>query len=206
MATPTPRFRRLSNDPAKTILALEWREELGDRLELRDALGELLSQEPRKLELIGATMRGVGLDRLPLVLASGIDVQPADAVVYVDELDKALEYGGEEKLILILDPNNLASTWEEVDASLDPKRLSDLRSRYQTELRSEDGRTVWFSRLPRSDRRVSSDYEVAYARWIPGDPQEALLGLLLVGPDLDRLVAAWDRALGADTVSAARWA
>jgi hypothetical protein len=36
--------------------------------------------------------RGVGLDRLPTILATGVDVEPTTAPIFVSEFDKAWEY------------------------------------------------------------------------------------------------------------------
>ena len=38
--------------------------------------------------------RGVGFDRLPTILATGVDVEPATAPIFVSDFDKAWEYGG----------------------------------------------------------------------------------------------------------------
>ncbi len=37
--------------------------------------------------------RGVGLDRLPTILATGVDVEPTTAPIFVSDFDKAWEYG-----------------------------------------------------------------------------------------------------------------
>src|SRR5436190_4047920 len=45
--------------------------------------------------------RGVTLNRLPTVLRSGCDVEPSDRPFWSsDRIDKALEYGGLEKVVL----------------------------------------------------------------------------------------------------------
>ena len=53
--------------------------------------------------------------------------------------------------------------------------------------KSVDGTKIWLSRLPENDRRRTTAYETAYARWIPGDPWDALVALFAVGQDLETL-------------------
>lgn len=48
----------------------------------------------------------------------------------------------------------------EVPVTTPAAELSELGRRYPTELRSEDGVMIWFSRLPRDDRWVSSSVGV----------------------------------------------
>lgn len=145
------------------------------------------TQEDDRLMAMGLG-RGVGAERLGVILRTGIDVEPTDHPIFTEiGLDKALEYGCDgDQVIMLLDPRKLSSTWEEVPANSDESVLNELRSRFPTELRSDDGTRIWFSRLPKDDRRVASPYEARFARWIPGDPKEALLGLIVLSEkDLD---------------------
>ena len=50
----------------------------------------------------GVTMRGVAIDRLPTILSTGIDVDPTDRVIYCEIGDKAYEYGGFPKVVMVL--------------------------------------------------------------------------------------------------------
>ena len=58
----------------------------------------------------GVTMRGVEIGRLPTILSTGIDVDPTDGVIYCEVGDKAYEYGGFPKVIMVLRYKNDAGT------------------------------------------------------------------------------------------------
>jgi hypothetical protein len=58
--------------------------------------------------------------------------------------------------------------------------LETYKKEYQTVLRGE--REIWLSRLPESDRRVGSSYEVAHCRFPLDDPRRALIALIIVVP------------------------
>src|ERR1700679_703606 len=58
--------------------------------------------------------RGVSIDSLPAVLQRGIDVRPTHAVIYVDHLEKALEYGGWPKVVLALKWDLIKQTFKEI--------------------------------------------------------------------------------------------
>jgi hypothetical protein len=121
--------------------------------------------------------RGVGMDRLPHILAHGCDVFPTNSVLFASPYpDKCLEYGG---VIEIFDATQLRSTFQEVPVSIDAEELSALMKDYPTKLTSEDGTHFWLSRMAPDDRRVSSQYEIEWGRWIPGDAHRALAALLI---------------------------
>jgi len=134
--------------------------------------------------------RCASLDRLPLILETGCDVQPADSVFWAEmDTQKAIEYGGDEKVMMCFDRKALDSSWREVPADTDPAELERLAAKFPTKRVSEDSSSLWFSRLPASDPRVASPYEVAYGYWIPGDPFQALKVLIVIGSDVPRLSA-----------------
>jgi hypothetical protein len=138
----------------------------------------------------GPCFRCVAPDRLPLILRTGCDAEPSDSVLWIDTgitPDKALEYGGETKVLLILDIRKTERSCREVSADLAISELDSLRAQYPTVLKSVDGTMLWLSRLPANDRRVNSAYEIEHGRWIPGDPFEALIGVVVLGPDLTTL-------------------
>ena len=77
--------------------------------------------------------RGVALDRLPTVLRNGCDVAPADRPFWsAERLEKALEYGGREQLILVYDPRRLTPAWVIIDADCRASRRADLERLYPT--------------------------------------------------------------------------
>ena len=128
---------------------------------------ELLAAMDRSLLL--CAFRAVNLDRLPVVLRTGIDVEPPTAVIYANDFEKAWEYGDWPKLVLALDFKKLDRTWREVPASTSPDELASLQRTFPTTMSSKDGRTLWLSRLDENDTQIGTDYEVAHAYWIPGD-------------------------------------
>jgi hypothetical protein len=134
--------------------------------------------------------RGVAIDRLPQILAHGCDVFPTNSLLFASPYpDKCLEYGC---VIEIFDAAHLRSTWQEVPVSIAPDELDALMKEYPTKLTSEDGAHFWLSRMPSNDRRISSQYEVEWGRWIPGDAQRALAALLIFSPspsDHERVTA-----------------
>lgn len=138
--------------------------------------------------LFECCFRGVRLERLRFVISKGIDVEPPDSVIFTSDFPKAWEYGEIPKLILALDPQRLEPTFRDVPSDTPQEELRQLRDTYPTEICSRDGTRIWLSRLGRDDTRVASPYEVEYARWIPGDPFEALRAAMVFGVEFDQLV------------------
>jgi len=134
--------------------------------------------------------RCVNINCLSNVLNNGIDVSPNTSVFYATEhIDKAFEYGGDPKLLLILDAKSLEQTYMEVrgdtrsaqidEYDFDEDELGKLRGIYPTEIKSVDGSRIWFSRLDKNDPRVASSYEREYAKWIPKNHRECLKGIII---------------------------
>jgi hypothetical protein len=138
---------------------------------------------------VGVVYRCVSPTHLPIVLRQGCDVKPTDAVLFVDfSTDKALEYGDRDtKVMLLFDAARMRPSHREVPSDLDPRELADLEKDHPTRLVSEDGRWLWLSRLPEGDRRINTPYETQYARWIPGDPWQALVCIVLLGREQEAL-------------------
>lgn len=142
-------------------------------------------------DIVGYEYRAVSVDRLDTVLETGIDVVPADAPIYCESLQKAMEYGHWPKVVTAYHPHGLDRTFREVAADTQESELLALLEIFPTMERSKDGSMLWLSRLTEDDRRRCSGYEIAYARWIPGDPWESLRLILLVAQrqaDLDPLL------------------
>ena len=138
--------------------------------------------------------RAVTFDRLHTVLASGVDVEPSDAPIYVGDIGKALEYGGaikwgarEPSVLLGFGSEGLDRTFREVRSDTDQAELDKLRERYPNVTPSADGEMLLLSRI--ADRPFA--YEFHYGSWIPGDPFEALRIVLVLGME--------DRAIGRAT-------
>lgn len=130
-------------------------------------------------DLLRCEFRGVTFQRLDTVLSTGIDVDPPNSPIYTSSIEKACEYGGYPKLILALALDSLERTFREIPTSAPAEEVEALRNQFPTVLTSQDGEWLWMSRLSENDRRISSSYEVNYARWIPGDAVKCLRGLLI---------------------------
>jgi len=121
------------------------------------------------------------------ILTIGIDVNPRSERIYTcQNIDKCIEYGGYPKIILCLDSSKLTNTWVHLpfDASESQRELI-LRD-YPFSIKCEDGSEL-YSRIKDEPHRFSG-YEWEYAKWIPGNPREALKSILII-----------DDGLGADT-------
>lgn len=130
--------------------------------------------------LLSCSFRGTNFARLPVVLQSGIDVEPTDAHFFVvNSFDKAWEYGAWPKLVLALETKELKRTFVEVPADMPPPEVAKLREQFPTMVRNIDGSRLWLSRLPDDDYRLAKPYETDYARWIDGNPFRALAAVLL---------------------------
>jgi hypothetical protein len=136
--------------------------------------------------LLPCAFRGVSINRLKSILPDGIDVEPTDSVIFTNDLDKAWEYGGWPKLVLALDTSRLQRTFKQVPSDISPSELERIRQHYPTVVKSLDGTQLWLTRLEESDPRIASPYEIAHARWIEGNPFDALRAILLcVRPEDD---------------------
>lgn len=146
----------------------------------------LMELYPEKL--VGVQFRGLSLDRLDCILETGIDVVPSDAVIYTSTAEKALEYGGDgPRCLVVLRNDRIRPTHKIITADAPAEEIERLRARYPTEVPMPDKGKIYFSRLSRDDRRLGTGYEHEYASWIPGDAKDALVAVVLVGPDTDAL-------------------
>jgi hypothetical protein len=119
------------------------------------------------------------------VLQSGVDVVPTNSVIFVDHLEKALEYGGFPKVLLALKWDSLRPTFKQVTVGSSKEEIETVRSNFPTVIELDD-HSLWCTRLQQDDRRIATDYEIAYARWIPGNPWDALRAIVLLGRPEDR--------------------
>lgn len=140
--------------------------------------------------------RAVSADRLPAVLENGIDVEPTDSVIYADKaFGKAWEYGGFPKMVLALNPDELEPTYREVPTDTPADEIAEIRKDYPTVLTSSDGEWLWCSRLDEDDGGTAKSYERLYARWIPGNPFDALRSVFVFGNEEDLVAVATEALL-----------
>ncbi len=148
----------------------------------RGALANALFAHLVAMGLIPTACRGVSIDWLQHILEHGCDVDPSDRPIYVANLDKAIEYGGDIQVLQIFDPNRLKPSFTEVPTDTPPEELRRLEGLHASWEVSQDGTRIWYSKLARNDPRRTTDYEVAYCRCIYGHPWDALKALIIVHP------------------------
>lgn len=127
--------------------------------------------------------RGVKAPLLETVLHVGIDAEPTDRHWYGDELDKALEYGGDYPAVLIIDGNRIERPVRDVAADAPAHEHAAAKAwSVGDPARVRDGKYLRYSRLPINNSKRGTSYETSYAWYIPGDPMEALLGVIECRP------------------------
>lgn len=125
--------------------------------------------------------RGVSLHRLPTILRTARDAEPVDGVFWsADWIEKALEYGGPEKALLVYDPRRLKRAWVKLDADCSPMQRSEINRLYPTVV-WENEKSTKLSRLPASEYHNGIGYD-DYAYWIDGDPFDALVLVITLAP------------------------
>jgi hypothetical protein len=153
-----------------------------ERRKLAAPITETLDQSFLMNLIMGC--RGVEAHRLPVILATGCDVEPSDSPLFASSLEKALEYGHQgNQVIQVFHHEALEISWRERSAALPDEERKDIEKDYPTVIPSIDGSSLWFTRLSPDDNRAATSYERAYGRWIPGNPAEALSALILISSD-----------------------
>ena len=100
-----------------------------------------------------------------------------------ESLEKALEYGGPDNVIMILDARKMLRSYKRVPVAASESEIEQVEVTYgKKRILIENGDTFWYSRLPPDDRRIGSPYEYEHGWFIPGNPFEALVGLILAFP------------------------
>jgi hypothetical protein len=179
------KFKKITNHPVP-IYAVECppysnRRALADELE--DWCREWVPDTMRCLA------RGVELDRLPTILKNGCDVEPADAPLFVGNLNKAIEYGANgDQVVQYFRSQRLKNTWVERPSDIRDDEREELRKTYPTVVTSRDGKMLWFSRFQNGEKPFVNDYQTRHGVWIPGDPFEALTCIVVLGARLPDVV------------------
>lgn len=83
--------------------------------------------------------RGVSYDRLPTILAAGIDVEPTTAPIFVSDFDKAWEYGDWPKVIMAFDGMHLDYTYRQITSDIPADEAARLMQEYPTRLPDHSG-------------------------------------------------------------------
>lgn len=171
------------------VVPIWWVTECESRRQLGDALNDALYPGWSIGSESWPTFRGVSLGRLPVVLRTGVDVQPSDARIYCSDFDKAWEYGGTSvgvgpRMIFALNQYTLKSTYTYLDLDATPAEIAEVQATYPHQHREHHG-SLRFSRLD----SYSPGYEDPYAFWIPGDTKEALMAVFILGLERDEAMA-----------------
>ena len=111
--------------------------------------------------------RGVGIERLPTILANGCDVEPSNSPLYVSSLEKAPEYGQSEvQEIQVFHHQSLKRSWQEHQDTLSRQKYLEVINDYPTVINNNDDNSLRFTRLSPDDNRAGTDNERAYGHWI----------------------------------------
>jgi hypothetical protein len=179
-------YKLISNSPCD-ILFIECRPEELNKIGVNHFSDAIF------LKYCDCDFRRVSMGCLPAVLVNGIDVNPTTEVIYAGEIDKALEYGGWPKLVLVLKSSRLRRTFKELSSQATLSEIESTRREFPTVLKQEDG-SFWCTRLKQDDRRIGTAYEINHARWLPDDPWAALRAILFLGGPSDLVIL--EKSLG----------
>lgn len=157
----------------------KWLKDLVNSGEIEGSIKALLGQD-YFLAVMSTGCRGVPLTRLEAVLSRGVDVDPTDSVISVDHLDKAVEYGSVDGVVvMVFDPAQLKPASIEIPPSTPEAQIDALRREYPTRIENYHGNTL-LSRV--REGQGDAGYGLLYGRWIPSDPWEVLQMILVVAP------------------------
>ena len=127
--------------------------------------------------------RGVDSKGLQRALSNGIDVVPTDHHWFGGDLGKAIEYGDDYPNVLIIDVKRVERTYRQISVDAPLYEHDDARRFAGSEpIRSRDGTRMLYSRLPMTNNRRGSAYELEFAFYIPADAKDALIGYIECAP------------------------
>lgn len=86
---------------------------------------------------------------------------------------------------MALDGRHLDYTCRQITSDTSADEAARLMLEYPTRIQDHTGERVWLTRLPETDPRAASAYEVEFARWIPGNPFDALRAVFVFMPEGD---------------------
>jgi hypothetical protein len=142
--------------------------------------------EKTKVATLG---RGTAADRLPEILAGGIDVRPTDAPIYAEMGgEKAAEYGcHEDQVIQFFDMDCVEYSYKIVPANTPPAELEALKKTYPyVDEAAGTADSLWLTRFVPDGNPSRAVYESEYGHFVPGDPRCALRCVLLLSDNFQR--------------------
>ena len=149
--------------------------------------------------------RGTSLNRLPVVLSTGTDVEPPTDPFYAASPDKAMGYGEPDGVVVqFLDVSSLDHSWKIFQP--DEQRPSDaeLELEFPVQERLSDA-SLFCSRFPQQ-RFAGTGNDRLYGWWNPsGCPWDALRGIIVIGPRMDPLFKAVVAAMVVSECAGRTW-
>jgi hypothetical protein len=156
----------------------KWLKSLANTGQIESAIQDLLGFD-YFASLMGAGCRGVAVGRLETILRAGVDVSPTDSVIWLDHLDKAVEYGSADGVVvMVFDERQLKPASREFPKSTSEEELTQIANEYPTRIDDYNGRTL----LSRCGPHQDPGYGLLYGAWIPGDPFDALRLVRVIAP------------------------
>lgn len=127
--------------------------------------------------------RGFPIENLHEVLSYGLDVPPQSAFFATAYPDKAWEYpqGRNLAAMLVLDFDQAERSWIATPAQADHTWQPD-KTDYPNEY-LDDGDQLIHTRFERDRGSRIFSHESRYGFWVPGDAREALIAVVLGGPE-----------------------
>lgn len=129
---------------------------------------------------VPAVYRGFDIERLPMVLETGLDVPARSAFFATPHCSKAWEYPAGRQLaaILILDQTCTERSYVAEPLSADPPTRPDPATFHSEYV--DEGLMI-YTRFERDRGTRTFRYEQMYGYWLPGDARAALLGVVIGG-------------------------
>jgi hypothetical protein len=84
---------------------------------------------------------------------------------------------------MVFDGMHLDYTYRQITSDTPAEEVARLMMEYPTSIQDNSGERIWLTRLPETDSRAASSYEAEFARWIPGNPFDALRAVFVFMPD-----------------------
>lgn len=174
----------LSTNPVPVVLVEhdepdpKWLKDLANSGAIESAVKDLLGFDYFKF-LMGNGCRGVALSRIEDILAAGVDVRPTNAVIWVDHLDKAVEYGSDAgTVVMVFDNAQLRPASIEFPKSTPETELAQFANEYPMRVDDYHGKVLLSHCGPTQD----PGYGLLYGRWIESNAFDALRMVLVIVP------------------------
>jgi hypothetical protein len=157
----------------------KWLKDLANSHTIENAVKDLLGLDYFR-SVMGDGCRGVPFDRLGDVMAEGVDVRPTDSVIWVDHLDKAVEYGSEDGVvIMVFDRAQLKPASIVFPKSTSEEELAHFANDYPTRVDDYHGDIL----ISRCGPKQDPGYGLIYGSWIQSNAFDALRMVLVIAQE-----------------------